>query len=64
VVIPQDMTPGSIAVESLGSKSVEGKQFDALSVRTTDLEIELYLDAKHHLMRLEVPAAQAVIVRE
>jgi hypothetical protein len=64
VVIPQDMTPGSIAVESLGPKTVDGKQFDTLHASTADLEVNLYFDAKHHLMRLEVPAAQAVIIRE
>jgi hypothetical protein len=64
VVIPQDMTPGSITVESLGPKTAGGAQLDALQVRSTDLEIIIYFDAKRRLTRLEVPAAMVVIVRQ
>jgi hypothetical protein len=64
VIIPQDVTPGMITVESQGRKSTEGGEFDALRVSTSDLEVDLYFDAKHRLMRLEVPAAKAVIVRQ
>jgi len=35
-----------------------------LQVRSTDLEILLYFDAKRRLMRLEVPAAMVVITRQ
>jgi len=64
VIIPQDVTPGMITVESQGRKSTESGEFDALRVSTSDLEVDLYFDAKHHLMRLEVPAAKTVIVRQ
>jgi hypothetical protein len=64
VLIPQDATPGSIDVESLGEKSVGGANLEVLRVHATDLEIQLYFDAKFHLVRLEVPAAQVVILRQ
>lgn len=64
VFIPQDATPGSIDVESIGPQTVEGAHLEALRVHSTDLEIEIYFDAKFRLMRLEVPAAKVVIVRQ
>jgi len=64
VLIPQDATPGSIEVESLGPKVVDGAHLEVLRVHSTDLEIEIYFDAKFHLVRLEVPAAKVVIVRQ
>lgn len=64
VLIPQDVTPGMITVESQGRKSTAGGEYDALRVSTSDLEVNLYFDAKHHLMRLEVPSAKVVIVRQ
>jgi len=64
VVIPQDLTPGSISVESLGPQQVANAKYEALRVSSTDLEILLYVDANHHLMRLEVPASKVVIERE
>jgi hypothetical protein len=64
VVIPQDLTPGNISVESLGSQPGENAKYEALRVSTTDLEILLFVDARHHLMRLEVPASKVVVERE
>jgi hypothetical protein len=64
VIIPQDVTPGMITVESQGRKSTESGELEALRVSTSDLEVDLYLDAKHHLIRLEVPSAKVVIVRQ
>jgi hypothetical protein len=64
VIIPQDVTPGMITVESQGSQSTASGNFDSLRATTSDLEVNLYFDAKHHLMRLEVPAAKVVIVRQ
>ena len=64
VVIPQDLTPGSISVEAIGSQSGENAKYDALRVSTSDLEIMLYVDAKHHLMRLEVTASKVVVERQ
>lgn len=64
VLIPQDLTPGSITVESTGSTSAAGKSYEGLRVTTSDLEVLLYLDSNHRLMRLEVPAAKVSVVRE
>jgi hypothetical protein len=64
VLIPQDATPGTIDVETLGTKDVDGANLELLRVHSTDLEIELYFDLKFHLIRLEVPAAKVVILRQ
>jgi hypothetical protein len=64
VVIPQDLTPGSISVESIGLRQVENATYEAMRVSSTDLEILLYLDANHHLVRLDVPASKVTIQRE
>lgn len=64
VLIPQDMTPGSITVESLGPQTVDGSSLELLRVHSPDLELNLYLDANHHLVRLTVPSAKAEIRRE
>jgi hypothetical protein len=64
VLIPQDLTPGTITVDAVGPISTEGKSYEGLKVVTNDLEIALYLDSSHHLMRMEVPAAKVSVVRE
>jgi len=65
VLIPQDLTPGSVSVEYAGQQVLNGQKVDMLRVRSADLEIELYCDgAERKLVRLEVPAAKAVIVRQ
>jgi hypothetical protein len=66
VLIPQDLTPGSITVDYTGPQIAEGQKFETLRVRSADLEIELYCDPAQQgrLMRLEVPAAKVVIVRQ
>lgn len=64
VVIPQDMVPGSISVESLGPQQSGGGKYETLRASTPDIEILLYLDSAHRLMRLEVPSSNAVIERE
>ena len=64
VLIPQELTPGSISVESTGSTSANGKSYEGLRVSTSDLEVQLYLDTNHRLMRLEVPAAKVSVIRE
>jgi hypothetical protein len=64
VLIPQELTPGSITVESAGSISSGGKTYTGLRVTTADLQLLLYLDANHRLMRLEVPDAKVAVVRE
>jgi hypothetical protein len=64
VLIPQELTPGTINVDSLGAVSTAGKNYEGLKITTSDLEVTLYLDASHKLMRLEVPGAQVAVVRE
>lgn len=64
VLIPQELTPGTISVDWAGAASAEGKTYEALKVSTSDLQIMLYLDSNHRLMRLEVPAAKVAVVRE
>jgi hypothetical protein len=64
VLIPQDMVPGTISVESVGADLMgKGKQ-QTLRVSSTDLEIMLYVDENHRLMRLEVPSSNVTIDRE
>ncbi len=64
VLIPQELTPGSIQVEAVDSSKVGGKNYEGLRVTTSDLEVLLALDANHRLMRLEVPAAKVSVSRE
>lgn len=64
VLIPQELTPGTITVESTGSATADGKTYEGLKVTTSDLEILLLLDSNHRLMRLEVPAAKVSVIRE
>ena len=64
VLVPQELTPGSITVESAGSLSAGNKSYDGLRVATSDLEVLLYLDSNHRLMRLEVPSAKVAVVRD
>ncbi len=63
VLIPQEMTPGTITVESLGKQDVAGAKLDELRVKTEDLEIDLFLDGQR-LVRLVSPSANAEILRE
>ena len=64
VLIPQDMTPGTITLEATGSATSGGKTYEGLRVTTSDLEIDLLLDANHKLMRIEVPSAKVSVVRD
>jgi hypothetical protein len=63
VLVPQELTPGSLTVESVGSKDVDGKKLDELVVKTEELEVDLYLDGKR-LVRIATPGSNAEIVRE
>jgi hypothetical protein len=64
VLIPQDMVPGSISVESLGPQQAGNSKYQAVRVSSPDLEIMVYLDANHRMMRLEVPTSNVTIERE
>jgi hypothetical protein len=61
VLIPQDITPGTIRI-SHGAAS--GGGLTELVVKSADLEIHLFCDSSHKLMRLEVPASRVVVERE
>ena len=64
VLIPQELTPGSVSVESTGPVTSKGKSYDGLRVTTSDLEVLLFLDSNHRLMRLEVPSAKVSVERD
>jgi len=64
VLIPQDITPGTITAEATGSASSGGKTYEGLRVTTSDIEVLLLLDSNHRLMRLEVPASKVAVIRE
>jgi hypothetical protein len=64
VLIPQEILPGSITVDGAGPLTAEGKSYEGLKVSTSDIEILLFLDPNHRLMRLEVPSSKATILRE
>ncbi|MGH9736165.1 MAG: hypothetical protein ACRD8A_16425 [Candidatus Acidiferrales bacterium] len=63
VLVPQELTPGSATVESMGRQEFNGEKFDELRVTTQDNEIDLYLDGPR-LMAISVPSANAEILRQ
>jgi len=63
VLVPQEMTPGTITLESLGKHDVGGAKLEELRVKTEDLEVDLFLDGQR-LVRLVSPSANAEILRE
>jgi hypothetical protein len=63
VLVPQEMTPGSVTVDSVGKQEVSGAQLEELRVKTEDLELDLYLDGQK-LVRIVAPSSNAEIVRE
>jgi hypothetical protein len=64
VLIPQELTPGTVTVLSTGAAAADGKTYEGLKVFSSDLEILLLLDNNHRLIRLEVPAAKVSVMRE
>jgi hypothetical protein len=64
VLVPQELLPGTITVDWAGAVNTEGKTYEGLKVVTNDIQIILYLDPNHRLMRLEVPSSKAAVVRE
>jgi hypothetical protein len=62
VLVPQELTPGAITVDSVGT-DVKGKTLEELTAKTEDLEVHLYLD-NGRLVRIAAPANNAEIVRE
>ena len=64
VLIPQELTPGTITVLSTGAATTDGKSYEGLKVISSDLEILLLLDNNHRMIRLEVPRAKVSVIRE
>jgi hypothetical protein len=64
VIVPQEMTPGNVTVESLGKQDAgSGEKLEQLRVKTEDIEINLFVDGQR-LVRIVSPSANAEIVRE
>ena len=63
VLIPQELTPGSITMEALDPENSGGKTLARLRVHSQDLDLTLYFDAGK-LVRITVPGSNAEIVRE
>jgi hypothetical protein len=63
VLVPQEITPGNITVESLGKQDIGGARLEELRVKTEDNEIDAFFDGPK-LMRLLAPGANAEIIRE
>jgi len=63
VLVPQSMTPGSVTIEPLASSPAGNSSQQALSVKTEDLEVDVFLEAGK-LQRIAVPSANAEILRE
>ncbi|MFY9733046.1 MAG: hypothetical protein WB723_13700 [Candidatus Acidiferrales bacterium] len=64
VIVPQEMTPGSVTVESLGKQDTgSGEKLEELRVKTEDIEINLFIDGQR-LVRIVSPSANAEILRE
>lgn len=63
MLVPQELTPGTVTVDSMGEQELSGKKVQELRVRTEDNELDLYLDGPK-LMRVVAPAANAEIIRE
>jgi hypothetical protein len=64
VLIPQDITPGTIELDANGKETVDGASYETLKLTTPDLQVTLYLDSSHRLMRLAVPVSKVAVIRE
>ncbi len=64
VLIPQGPVPGTITAEAVGPQDVAGAKLETLRVRTSDIEVNLYLDSSHRLARIAVTDSKVVVVRE
>ena len=63
VLVPQELTPGSVTVESAGAHDASGKKLEELAVKSPDLEVDLFLDGQR-LVRILSPSANAEILRD
>jgi hypothetical protein len=51
-------------VEALGQQQAGNGKYEAVRISSTDLEVLVYLDGNHRMMRLEVPSSNVTIERE
>ena len=63
VLIPQDLTPGTVTLESKGAQMTEAGKLDLLRFESSDLEVDLYFDNRK-LKQIVVPTSKVNIVRE
>jgi len=63
VIVPQEMTPGTITADSVGKQDFNGKTCEELVVKTEDLELNVYVDGPR-LMGIVVPASGVQILRQ
>jgi hypothetical protein len=63
VLVPQELTPGSVTVESAGTHDSSGKKLEELAVKSPDLEVDLFLDGQR-LVRIVSPSTNAEILRD
>ena len=63
VLVPQEITAGTVTAESRGAQNIGGKKLEELYVRAEGNELSIFLDAER-VVRISVPGANAEIVRE
>lgn len=63
VLVPQELTPGTITLDSVGKQDFNGKSCEELVAKTEDLELDVYLDGPR-LMGIVVPSSGVQILRE
>jgi hypothetical protein len=63
VLVPQELTPGSVTVESAGTHDASGKKLEELAVKSPDLEVDLFLDGQR-LVRILSPTTNAEVLRD
>jgi len=63
VLVPQELTPGTITVETADAHDANGKKLKELAVKSPDLEVDLFLDGQH-LVRIVSPSTNVEILRD
>ncbi|HTV58437.1 MAG TPA: hypothetical protein VMJ93_06160 [Verrucomicrobiae bacterium] len=63
VLVPQELTPGTITLDSVGKQDFNGKSCEELVAKTEDLELDVYVDGPR-LMGIVVPSSGVQILRE
>lgn len=63
VLVPQELTPGTVTVESADAHDANGKKLKELAVKSPDLEVDLFLDGQH-LVRIISASTNVEILRD